>query len=92
MDDVRIYPIIIKNSKQLFTFAKPSESSSVGRASASQAEGRGFESRFSLKYHFFFPLTILSFPNKSLMISHWVNPNCSNKRFVSAPSVSFISQ
>ena len=49
---VRIYPIIIKNSKQLFTFAKPSESSSVGRASASQAEGRGFESRFSLNITF----------------------------------------
>lgn len=47
---------IITNQKEGFTFALASESSSVGRAQASQAWGRGFEPRFSLKT-FFIPRT-----------------------------------
>jgi hypothetical protein len=41
----------IHRARRTFGHTNPRESSSVGRASASQAEGREFEPRFSLIYY-----------------------------------------
>ena len=57
----KFYGGLTGKSKEDFKFAHASESSSVGRAQASQAWGRGFESRFSLFEHQAFTGIIIQF-------------------------------